>query len=182
MQYLSESDIVRPPHVMEQLDLSPLLSSGYTPGTIALLLQLPHLKSHSFEVAEHGTLAFPYLCLSDLNTLSGGNNPRDPLDHYEDLDWTIPPWTFFLTRPAPETEAIFANCRIYDTRSKALGLWSDSLSLKEGSGRFLIDARSPQQVFGEWIEALQSLKLVPSLSNGEENSIPYETKSSWINC
>ena len=94
--------------------------------------------------------------------------PRDPLDHYEELDWTIAPWMFFLTRPTPYRDGTFANCRIYDTRSKTLGLWSDSLSSNyEASHRFLIDALPPQQIFDEWIEALRTLELVPSLSNGE---------------
>lgn len=38
MQYLREEDIIRPPHVREQIDLSALLNSGYTPETIALIL------------------------------------------------------------------------------------------------------------------------------------------------
>lgn len=176
MQYLGEEDIVRPPHVAEQMDLSRLLSSGYTPETIALLLQLPHLRnnSNSFEIAKDGALLFPYLCLSKLNTVSGENNPRDPLDNSEDLDWMIPPWMFFLTRPTPhgDVESTFANCRIYDTRCKTLGLWSESLTLsphhhESSSSRFLINALPPQQVFNEWIKDLRTLESVPSLSYGE---------------
>lgn len=174
MQYLREEDFVSPPYVAEQMDLSPLLSSGYTLETIALLLQLPHLTNDtdSFEIAKEGVPPFSYLCLSKLNTLSGENNPRGPLDHSEDLDWMIPPWMFFLTRPTPHRDGIFsfANCRIYDTRSKTLGLWSDSLTPhhhESFSRRFLMNALPPQQVFNEWIRDLRDLESAPSLSNGE---------------
>ncbi|GES59681.1 hypothetical protein ATEIFO6365_0002001200 [Aspergillus terreus] len=170
MQYIQGNDILRPPQTRAQLNLAALVEAGYRPDTIALLLQMPHIKSSSVEIAPQETLPFPYLNLDDLHTVSGTNNPRDPLDHPDEENWTIPPWTFFLTRPAPHREVDFAYCRIYDTRSKSLGLWSDSLRRLDNEpprALFLIDARSPREVIGEWIGALKSLQWVPSLSQAE---------------
>lgn len=164
MQYLQEDDVARPPHVPEHVDVPVLQESGYTAEAIFLLQQLPHLKPSFLEIAPWETLPFPYLNLQDLNTISGDNNPRDPLDHPEGEDWVIPPWTFFVSRPAPRTYGDPAYCRIYDTRSKTLGLWSESLINTGTRSRFLMDAHPPSEVLGEWIAALRSLEWVPSLS------------------
>ncbi|KAL2820842.1 hypothetical protein BDW59DRAFT_164537 [Aspergillus cavernicola] len=161
MQYLQDDEIIQPP----QLTLPPLVEASYTPDTVALLRQLPHLRTSALEITPSETQPFPYLNLDELDTIPHHNNPRDPLDHMQEEDWTIPPWTFFISRPAPRKYVRFPYCRIYDTRSKTLGRWSETLLL--GNNPFLLDARPPEEVIGAWISAFRSLRWIPSLLREE---------------
>ncbi|KAL4901143.1 hypothetical protein BDW74DRAFT_160430 [Aspergillus multicolor] len=136
MQYLREEDLLYPSQLSQKINLHELISAGYILETIALLLQLPQTTTDTtFEILPDETVAFPYTDLSSLLTISGEDNPRDPLDHYEEENWVIPPWTFFLTVPRPQREVVFPYCRIYDTQSRILGVWSESMVIRPADDR-----------------------------------------------
>ncbi|KAL3475164.1 hypothetical protein BJX99DRAFT_259631 [Aspergillus californicus] len=159
MQYIQASDIIQPP----QSTLPPLVESVYTPETVALIRLLPHFKTSSVDIAPSETQPIPYLNVEELDTICHPNNPRDPLEHGEGEDWAIPPWMFFITRPRPQKYVSFPHCHIYDTRSKILGRWSETLLPANNPHPYLLDARPAQEVIGEWISAFRSLHWVPSL-------------------
>ena len=178
MQYLRENEVIRPPQVAQQIDLPALVQSGFEAETIALILHLPQINIRrigdtEIDILPDGFLPFPYLNLSNLQTISYDNHARDPIYHNEEdeRDWRIPPWTCFITRPDPQRGYGFHHCRTYDTRSKTLGLWSYAMlsgvheeqSDMNNEGWVLIDARPAEEVIGEWIAHLHSLEWLPSL-------------------
>ncbi|KAL4901142.1 hypothetical protein BDW74DRAFT_181996 [Aspergillus multicolor] len=185
MQYLRESELVRPPHVSQQINTQTLISAGFEAPTIALILSLPHVNiprvaDTEIDITPDATLPFPYLNLGNIRTPRGPHDSpaRDPFHHGQDdpdsatgrQDWRIPPWTLFITRPDPQRCYGFRHCRIYDLRGRTLGLWSDAMvpgRAGDGNGRLLIDARPADEVIGQWTASLRSLHWVPSLSEGE---------------
>ncbi|KAL4811781.1 hypothetical protein BDW67DRAFT_194452 [Aspergillus spinulosporus] len=187
MHYLRENEVIRPPQVAQQIDLPALVQSRFEAETIALILHLPQINIRrtgdaEIDILPDGFLPFPYLNLSNLQTISHDNHARDPFYHNEDdeRDWSIPPWTCFITRPDSQRGYGFHHCRIYDMRSKTLGLWSLGLwsyamlpGVREGQsdmnndGRVLIDARPAEEVIGEWIARLHSLEWLPSLTSAD---------------
>ncbi|KAL4738480.1 hypothetical protein BDV11DRAFT_136121 [Aspergillus similis] len=182
LHYLRESELIRPPQVAQRIDLSALIQSVFEAETMALILHLPQINIRragdaEVDILPDGFLPFPYLNLSNLQAISCDNHARDPFYHSEedDRDWRIPPWMCFITRPDPQRGYGFHHCRIYDTRSKTLGLWSYAMlpGGREGQhdanndGRILIDAQPAEEVVGGWIARLRSLEWLPSLSSAD---------------
>ncbi|RDW67397.1 uncharacterized protein DSM5745_09263 [Aspergillus mulundensis] len=189
LQYLREHELVRPPHVSEHIDLDALVESGFEAQAIALILALPQVNipriaDAEIDITPDAALPFPYLNLGSLRTATYANTARDPFYHgqgqdqddneeheHERENWRIPPWALFITRPDPQRGYGFTHCRIYDMRSRTLGLWSDAMVGRAGDtrrhGRLLIDARPADEVIGEWTASLRALAWVPSLSDRE---------------
>ncbi len=164
MKYVSESEIIRPPHA--SLPVQQLLSLGLEAETIALLKHIPYLHIED----EFSLYMHPYSYLEGAIGFEG-------LDHARTVLWSedtplphdLAPWVIRLSycRPYPATHG---RTIIYDLKTKSITQWANNE--QSYTNTYLdLPSMATEEFFNKWLGYLIDLDEMPSMTSSGSRSM-----------